>query len=843
MIASTKSLAAVAVTLTAVAATSWAAPKPPPPMPAVPATPPDWAPRLRPLVLPPLTDSTPPLSGPQLLFVALNMNITSLKSVRPLDPANLADFVQDPANPVALQQLGKALFWEQQLGSDGQACASCHFHAGADARSKNQINPGFRNTIPSTGDMTFGNSPLKGNLQRPKFGPNYQLGALDFPLHRLLDPTNAASTVLSDTNDVVSSQGSFAADFMGLGVPYDVGRPSATSGLGTTFTVGGMQVRSVAPRNTPTVVNAVFNHRNFWDSRARAEFNGTNPIGLLDPTALAVEMVAGNALLHPVRIPDASTASQADGPPLSNVEMSYANRRFADLGRKMLGGQVQPLALQRVAVDDSLLGSLSRQRLSPGAKGLAASYLDLVRATFKAQWWDGGDWKVDLSSGSPVLTQTAALGPNVFTVAEYNFSLFFGLAIREYERTLVADDTPFDRFLRPQTVDDLNALGAPQLRGLQLFLGKARCVACHSGPELTNAGVTLVVRRGALAVSDGRPASPDLLERMVMGDGTVAVYDTGHYNIGVRPTSEDLGLGATIGPQNLPLSNAQRNQLCVKQAMAGGAALRDANNTCGVGRILARPFEAVRVLRLAAAILHDPPDVVALLSQAEDVIGPNDPLFFAESNPVGGAMIAMQAYNLMQALPGAARPDVQKLLKSAFMLMPDFQDPGFNDFDELNPVAPPLEPDERVAVNGAFKAPGLRNVALTAPYFHNGGQLTLEQVVEFYNRGGDFGTSTNMADFDTEIRPLGLTAGERADLVAFLQALTDERVRWERAPFDHPSLSIPNGGTSSSKTMAYFAGFPVLDDRFELPEVGAGGSAVPLGTAHTPVANFPDPQR
>ncbi len=38
------------------------------------------------------------------------------------------------------------------------------------------------------------------------------------------------------------------------------------------------------------------------------------------------------------------------------------------------------------------------------------------------------------------------------------------------------------------------------------------------------------------------------------------------------------------------------------------------------------------------------------------------------------------------------------------------------------------------------RAPQLRNVALTAPYFHNGSQLTLEQVVEFYNRGGDFNT-------------------------------------------------------------------------------------------------------
>src|SRR5438105_5935704 len=44
-------------------------------------------------------------------------------------------------------QLGKALFWDTQVGSDGQACASCHFIAGADNRVKNAINPGL-NAIP-----------------------------------------------------------------------------------------------------------------------------------------------------------------------------------------------------------------------------------------------------------------------------------------------------------------------------------------------------------------------------------------------------------------------------------------------------------------------------------------------------------------------------------------------------------------------------------------------------------------------------------------------------------------------------------------------------------------------
>src|SRR3989442_6074755 len=68
-----------------------------------------------------------------------------------------------------------------------------------------------------------------------------------------------------------------------------------------------------------------------------------------------------------------------------------------------------------------------------------------------------------------------------------------------------------------------------------------------------------------------------------------------------------------------------------------------------------------------------------------------------------------------------------------------------------------------------------------------GGMLTLEQVVEFYNRGGDF-ANFNMNNLDLDITPLNLTAEEKAALVVFLKAMTDERVRYEQAPFDHPEL-------------------------------------------------------
>src|SRR5262249_37136558 len=119
----------------------------------------------------------------------------------PVPLPDLSQFVVDRQSAIVL---GKALFWDQQAGSDGLACASCHFQAGADNRIKNQLDPGLRNTNPALQNiwnLTASNRNL-GAGPPPGGGPNYTLGKLDFPFHQLLDPTNRNSTVLFDSNDV-----------------------------------------------------------------------------------------------------------------------------------------------------------------------------------------------------------------------------------------------------------------------------------------------------------------------------------------------------------------------------------------------------------------------------------------------------------------------------------------------------------------------------------------------------------------------------------------------------------------------------------------------------------------
>ena len=610
----------------------------------------------------------------------------SLKTIPVPKPVGIENFVKDNNAAIAL---GKALFWDMQVGGDGMvACASCHFHAGADRRERNQLNAGA-------------NGAFDGS------GLNHTLTAAEYPFHKLANADDRGSALLRSRDDVTGSQGVHASQFVDV-VPGSLRDAQSNVGIDPLgFNIGGLNTRRVTGRNTPSAINAVFNVRNFLDGRANRRFNGRSPFGDNDPNARVLVL---NDLGEPtptrISIDRASLASQAVGPTLSDVEMSASGRTWLKVGKKMLS--MTPLGLQAVKADDSVLGRLA----VAGGKGLTTNYADMIRAAFLDKWWSSNavfDAQLNVIPGTGVPADGSALPTDRYTMMEANFSMFWGLAIAAYEATLVSDDAPYDRYQEGVTT----ALTKQQQFGLLVFNGKAGggCIACHFGAEFTGATFnTRLTPEGP----GGRVLG--VIEHMIVGDGTPAFYDGGFYNVGARPTNEDLGVGAN-DPWGNPLSVARQEQL----------------------------------------------------------------------NP--GSV----ADNFL-----------------------------------LNPILP----GDRVTANGAFKTPSLRNVELTGPYFHNGSEASLRDVIDFYSRGGNF-RDQNLADLDFAIiRNIGMIGHPNRDiaLADFLRSLTDERVRWQRAPFDHPELLVATGAQGTELAVLQDLAQPSqgLDVLQRLPAVGRTGDVTPL---------------
>lgn len=105
---------------------------------------------------------------------------------------------------------------------------------------------------------------------------------------------------------------------------------------------------------------------------------------------------------------------------------------------------------------------------------------------------------------------------------------------------------------------------------------------------------------------------------------------------------------------------------------------------------------------------------------------------------------------------------------------PDFKVIGVPDLPGQKPDLGRAETGAGPTYERAFKVPTLRNIALTAPYMHNGLFKTLEEVIDFYARGGGKAHNLNLPNLDDKIRSFTLTPQEKSDLIAFLKALTDE---------------------------------------------------------------------
>ncbi|MEY2699368.1 MAG: CorB [Pseudomonadota bacterium] len=596
-------------------------------------------------------------------------------------------------NPASALILGKSLFWDTALGSDGMACASCHFHAGSDRRTINQLTGTGHISITDTADH-----PLKKQ---------------DYPFTRFSDSGNRLSTLTFSTATSTVSSGTWKARFdrtrtEATGEEYCLPQPQPDTRQGTTTQ------RQTGSRNAPTVINAAFNYRNFWDGRASHLFNGATPYGAADPTAGVWIREHGSTHKVPLALPNASLASQAVAPPLDSREMSCEGRNFADLARKLLGRR--PLSNQQVDQEDSVLGT----HRHPSGLGLDTRYDALIRQSFAPRFWSD---TADI--GQPDTPESG------LTQIEANFAFFLGLTIQVYEATLISDQTPFDA---PRGADGFPEGFTPQQKRGHIIFDKAECDFCHRGPAFTLASHPYVSGDSAI----GTPLK--LIDRRVISiderlhKPSIAMIDSGFANTSVTPAEQDIGLGA-LNPFGQPLAMAEIYQQSLMQAD------------------MRHP--------------KDLADAASLFSLGFTVDFRKDELLDSKI-----------------PRPEIARSEMAK--------------------EEQGRLA--------IAARGAFKIPTLRNIELTGPYMHNGSMKNLQEVIEFYDRGGNL---DNPGHFGTFVFQQHFTTEEKEDLLAFLLTLTDERVRWERAPFDHPAIDIPHGSTATSW--------------LHIPAVGRRGRSTQLG--------------
>jgi cytochrome c peroxidase len=785
------------------------------------------------------------------------------------------------ADKTAAIELGKALFWDMQAGSDDiQACASCHFNAGADSRAINQVNPGQAG-VSANGSLGP-NYHYRAGTADAGFG-GYHDG--DFPFRKVADVKDRFS-VISDINDVSGSQGEFGLtnDRITVDVQITGGRdldndrtqidshrnsddgdreqmtygngkphqpshkdvPSNSSGKGSGAsqansgkgkTIGGTVVtsnsvelttpavepvfsypletdptkrintRRVTGRNTPSAVNAVFNFRNFWDGRAQNVCNGANPFGARDKSSHLLS-VGSDGKLAPayVGMVNSALCSQSLGPILSSTEMSADDRNFHQVGKKLLARV--PLAQQLVDPTDSVLGIHSN---APG-KGLKTTYSALIQKAFLPEWWQFSRHICTAADGStvtnvdPTAFETCPAGTDDYSQMEYNFSLFWGVAVQMYESTLIADQTPFDKYMEQQKTYTLIGDNHTQSYTIQL------------APGIKPYSLSVIALDPLADFSD-----QDMAYAFDYGDGRVMGvgldignidYATGKLTLlfGLPPLSTfPIKISYSVG--ETPLTTPQLRGLLVFQTKGrcvnchGGPELSNAS----VGTVsTVGPAERMIMADMQVRVYDTGYYHIGVRPTAEDG-------GLAGTDPVAGEPLSQSEYLRKRVCDDP----------STAIMIPGRPGDGIS--------MAPLNCGDETARGGFFKAPQLRNVALTAPYFHNGSQLTLEQVVEFYDRGGDFNTFGEEHQYmDSDVDLLGLTLQDKTDLVDFLRTgLTDPRTVSQSAPFDHPQLLTPNGHMHSGN------GYPVTPDPkhpgqaatqlMEIPAVGKNGGK-PLPT-------------
>ena len=751
----------------------------------------------------------------------------SLKGIAVPEPLDLNDYVADREAAI---RLGKALFWDVRLGTDGQtACATCHHHAGVDSRTRGIAHPG------ADGAFSAG------------FAPGATTQASHFPTVQFANPADRFSALVRNVDDVAGSPGILRSTFVGNGENADL----VTILTDPVFQSAAGQERQVTNRNTPSVINAAFYVRQFWDGRANAWFNGVNGLGPTDPDARVwqVDPTTGAISQTQVIIDHASLASQAVGPVNSRVEMAAHGRGWVDVARKLL--DTRALATQTVSASDSVLGSLASAK-----GGLSSTYRDMIQQAFQPRW------------------RSDAVTPAGTTVTEENMPLYFGLAVQLYEMTLVSDDSRYDQWIEqdgPLGLAPAGLLSDAEIRGLRLFYNldiqldplsttpETNCRECHVSPVFSVAtyggkgtGLVGLPGRGVYpnapdTDNDGFPNSIDAFP-----NNPFEWQDTDRDGIGNNADLDDDGDGLfdtvdplPLDPDNIideppaPVGPFAPLPIAVMEDLPGGIFLAKhfqeppLTNEPGVtlldfpignggidlfdpyGNLLAHvplPARAMFPCNFSYHIEKPFPKLGAFTTFIVDAATLN--CRYELTLELRGFPIGDYPFSIDGVPRGTLRSLPFRIYDEGFYnlgVRPPGEDIGVAG---LHPNGVPLAATGRLdqglpltefgtvaaqlglepAIENSFKTPSLRNVELTGPYFHNGGIATLEDVIRFYNRGGDY-HEENLDSLAPSMLEMHLSEQQVQDLAAFLRTLTDERVRDARAPFDHPALPMPEGHT------------------------------------------------
>lgn len=330
--------------------------------------------------------------------------------------------------------------------------------------------------------------------------------------------------------------------------------------------------------------------------------------------------------------------------------------------------------------------------------------------------------------GAPTCDDMVSLPPTESVRSDIN-TIFVnaGKALGSYMRRLRSAQAAYDRWL----AGDRDAMSPAAQRGLRLFIGKAECVMCHSGPNFTdwqfhNLGVPV-------EDPERRAAGSSVAN---LAEASLACFE----GSGPNPGCPDHGRFSW-------------------QQRAAGVCEKDTAMVAGRNLSCQRVDLPESLNRFDVRM-----DCYSEASDAKDKATMCNPASIFPGDRCGHSTQAQcEQSALCRWVPAVMDGMGTVVAKERCVVR--------------------AQPGEK----GQFKTPSLRNVGLTFPYMHNGALFDygpaekgladasdpsphLRKVVEFYNRGGD---QPVFGSLDREIRPLHLSTAEIDDLVEFLKSLTD----------------------------------------------------------------------